>query len=126
VAGDALLVPTGRSVPAAFDTAGGAFRYYHPSVHRFNGGHWITSSQGLVFNPRRSDNPDIDVHLGPAEPSNTAGLAAYAVANGGLELDGVGLYRLVVRGGMVYASSAQGVQAIDLGYGRAARSSTAR
>ena len=38
VAGDVLLVPTGRAVPAVFDRADGNFRYLHLQTNRALGG----------------------------------------------------------------------------------------
>ncbi len=38
VAGDALIVPTGRAVPAVFNRADGTFRYFHLQANRGAGG----------------------------------------------------------------------------------------
>ncbi|NLF70242.1 MAG: PQQ-binding-like beta-propeller repeat protein [Candidatus Anammoximicrobium sp.] len=38
VAGDALIVPTGRAVPAVFNRADGTFRYFHLQANRAAGG----------------------------------------------------------------------------------------
>lgn len=44
VAGDALIVPTGRAVPAVFNRADGTFRYLHLQANRAAGG-----SEALAF-----------------------------------------------------------------------------
>jgi len=49
-AGDTLLVPTGRAIPAAFDRKNGAFRYFHLQRYgQIRPGPFITIIDGLTF-----------------------------------------------------------------------------
>jgi len=51
VAGDQLLVPTGRAVPAAFGLSGGELRYFHLQRYGHNrGGSSIAASDSHFFN----------------------------------------------------------------------------
>lgn len=50
VAGDALLVPTGRAVPAVFDRADGKFRYFHLQANRSAGGSAVVAIDRHFFN----------------------------------------------------------------------------
>lgn len=49
-AGDTLLVPTGRAVPAAFDRTTGEFRYFHLQVNTKTGGSEATIIDSHFFN----------------------------------------------------------------------------
>jgi len=60
VAGDSLLVPGGRSVPACFDLATGAFRYFHFDEDRersygHTGGSFVCAAGGVFFNHHYDD-----------------------------------------------------------------------
>jgi len=44
-----LYVPTGRSVPAAFDRQTGRFLYWHPATYKHTGGAWALLSSDLLF-----------------------------------------------------------------------------
>jgi hypothetical protein len=49
-AGDDLLIPTGRAIPAAFDRQNGAFRYFHLQRYgQIRPGPFITLIDGLTF-----------------------------------------------------------------------------
>jgi len=50
VAGDKLLVPTGRGVPAAFDRADGKFLYFHLQRYGHQGGSAIVAAGSHFFN----------------------------------------------------------------------------
>ena len=49
VAGDNLLVPTGRGVPAAFDRSTGEFNYFHHQKHRAYGGSNVLAFEDYLF-----------------------------------------------------------------------------
>ncbi|MBN2023558.1 MAG: PQQ-binding-like beta-propeller repeat protein [Pirellulales bacterium] len=49
-AGDTLLVPTGRAVPAALDRADGRFRYFHLQANRALGGSEVVAFDGRFAN----------------------------------------------------------------------------
>ena len=65
--GDILLVPTGRSVPAAFDRRTGRLLYYQPAATQWSGGAWVTIAGDLFFNPK---------HVRGAGPAEHAGAGA--------------------------------------------------
>lgn len=50
VAGDLLLVPTGRAVPAAFARSDGKFRYFHLNANRGAGGSEVVALEGFFVN----------------------------------------------------------------------------
>lgn len=50
VAGDVLLVPTGRAVPAAFQRSDGAFKYFHLQQNGSKGGASTLAVDGLFIN----------------------------------------------------------------------------
>jgi len=50
VAGDYLLVPTGRAVPAAFQRSDGAFKYFHLQQNGSKGGASTLAVDGLFIN----------------------------------------------------------------------------
>jgi len=50
VAGDRLLVPTGRAVPAVFDRATGRFLYFHLQRFGHYGGAEVVAGEGQFFN----------------------------------------------------------------------------
>jgi len=53
IAGDALLIPGGRSVPACFDRATGAFRHYEHGANNKTGGAFVAALGGIFFNHHR-------------------------------------------------------------------------
>ena len=53
VAGDRLLVPGGRSVPACFDRATGRFLYYEFAANNKTGGAFVAALGGVFFNHHR-------------------------------------------------------------------------
>ena len=46
-----LIVPTGRSVPAAFDISDGSFKYFHLQKFRTYGGSRVMAAGGYIFAP---------------------------------------------------------------------------
>ena len=109
-----LLVPTGRSVPAAYDRQTGRLLHYIPSASQFHGGSWATIAGDLFFNPKHPRGPDIDIRLGEAEPVTGDGMFAYSVATGIRELDLPDKHRVLASGDMLYAVGKGEAQAIDL------------
>ncbi len=53
VAGDKLLVPCGRSVPACFDLKTGALQYYHLAKHNKTGGAFVSAVGSYFVNYHR-------------------------------------------------------------------------
>ncbi|MCL4204029.1 MAG: PQQ-binding-like beta-propeller repeat protein [Pirellulaceae bacterium] len=68
VAGDLLLVPTGRAVPAAFDRHTGKFAYFHLQRYGQDGGAELTATGPLFFNSGHAflaENGDKVFRVGP-------------------------------------------------------------
>jgi outer membrane protein assembly factor BamB len=69
VAGDSLLVPTGRAVPAALDRKQGTLRYFHLQVNRPLGGSEVAAIDGHFFNSGTMfalDSGAVEASLGKA------------------------------------------------------------
>ena len=111
---DQLFVPTGRSVPAAFDANTGRFLYYHPGPNMENGSCWAFAASGLFFGWRTHGGPDIDVRLGESEPWPGDGLVAWDCQTGQVKRELGGKHRAVVSGKILYASGSGQVSAYDL------------
>ena len=115
---DILFVPTGRSVPAAFDRRTGRLLYYKPGWPTYQlrqGGSWVCAAADLVFCGVHPGGPDIDVLQGPREPTSGDGLGAWNCATGDVRFDLRGKHRLVVRDDALYCSGSGKVSAYDLG-----------
>jgi len=112
--GDVLLVPTGRSVPAAFDRGTGRLLYYRPASTQWNGGAWATIAGDLYFNPKHVRAPDVDIHLGEGEAQPGDGMAAYSLRTGQRLLELPDRHLVLVAGRMIYAAGSGQIQAIDL------------
>ena len=116
---DVLLVPTGRSVPAAFNRRTGRLLYYKPEKTHYHGtsyggGVWCMAAGDLYFNPsNRSQNPS-KAAIGEAEPGPQDGMIAYSLASGEQQSHIRSRYRALVAGGVVYAAGNGSVDAIDL------------
>jgi len=117
--GDVLLVPTGRSVPAAFDRHTGRLLHYKPEKTHYHGasyggGVWCTAAGDLYFNTRnRSQNPS-EAFLGEAEPSRQDGMIVYPAATGDQLGHLPGKYRVLVASDVVYAAGNGSIEAIKL------------
>ena len=116
---DVLLVPTGRSVPAAFDRRTGRLLYYKPEKTHYHGasyggGVWCTAAGDLYFHTNnRFQNPS-EARVGEAEPSPQDGMICYPFATGDQQCHIPGKYRVLVAGGVVYAVGNGSIDAIDL------------
>ena len=116
---DTLLVPTGRSVPAAFDRHTGRLLHYKPEKTHYHGasyggGVWCTAVEDLYFHTKnRSQNPS-EAYIGEAEPSSQDGMIVYSVATGDQVCHLLGKYRVLVSGDVVYAAGNGSIEAIDL------------
>ena len=119
VSGDTLLVPTGRSVPAAFDRHTGRLLYYKPEKTHYHGasyggGVWCTAAGGFFFNPRnRFENPT-KACVGEADPCPQDGMIAYSFATGDQWAHIPGKYRALAAGDVLYAAGNGSIEAIDL------------
>jgi len=114
-----LLVPTGRSVPAAFDRNTGRLLHYKPEKTHYHGasyggGVWCTAANDLYFHTNnRSQNPS-EAYIGEAEPSSQDGMIVYPLATGDQICHLPGKYRVLVSGDVVYAAGKGSIDAIDL------------
>jgi outer membrane protein assembly factor BamB len=111
---DILLVPTGRSVPAAYDRKTGKLLYYSPAATQYCGSSWLTLAEGIFFTQRTIRGPDIDIEIGEAQPRPGHGMGVFSVATGIRELELPDKHRVLVSGGVVYAVGNGEVLAIDL------------
>ncbi|OHB79652.1 MAG: hypothetical protein A2W31_10865 [Planctomycetes bacterium RBG_16_64_10] len=78
VAGDHLLVPTGRAVPASFDRKTGRFEYFHLQKYGHQGGTPTMLSQGMFLNSGMA----FDIDTG--QQVATVGAGQLAATDGGL------------------------------------------
>ena len=81
---ETLLVPTGRSVPAAYDRRTGRLLYYHQGDNKFNGGSWATIAGLHFLNPAHGWSPDLHVDFGESAPRTGDGMAVYDLVTGKL------------------------------------------
>jgi len=111
---DLLLVPTGRSVPAAYERSTGRLVYYRPSFSWHSGGSWLEIAGDLFLNPRQAWLNDENSHVGEADPDKEDGMAAYKLATGELEWELPGKPTALVAGDILYGVGRGEIQAIDL------------
>jgi len=126
IAGDRLLVPSGRTTPAAFDRKTGKLLYYQPYLYsvpytpegwgnRANGGWWMTlAGDSFVCGMHKGGAPEIDAHVGETEPRAGDGVVFYSLATGLRELSLPDRYCAVVSGDTLYAAGKSELQAIDM------------
>ena len=112
--GDLLLVPTGRSVPAAFDRRTGSLLYYRPAATQWSGSSWAAVAGDLFFNPKHVRGPDVDIYLGEADLQPGDAVAAYSLSTGRQLWELPDTHRVLVAEGTLYALGGGQVQAIDL------------
>ena len=119
VSQEVLIVPTGRSVPAAFDRHTGRLLHYKPEKTHYQGasyggGVWCTANRDLYFNTKnRSQNPS-EAHQGEADPSSQDGMIVYPLATGDQLCHIPGKYRVLVSGDVVYAAGNGSIEAVNL------------
>ena len=124
VSGDVLLVPTGRSCPAAFDRKTGAFLYCWP--HRSwndakRGGCWLTTAGGLYYNPTREPTGTTESFVGEAPPLPGDGMVAYDVKTNKPLFELKGRHRVLVAGDVLYGVGNGQAAAYDLAALRAGK-----
>ena len=115
--GNVLLVPTGRSIPAAFDRRTGRLLHYRPAESKFDGGAWATIAGDVYLTPSHPRQLDDDAFVGEAQPREGDGMMAYDLATGERveDLAVQDRYLGLADGGTLYAAGAVGIQALDLG-----------
>ena len=117
--GNVLLVPTGRSVPAAFDRRTGRLLYYKPEKTHYHGaayggGVWCTAAEDLYFHPNNRFHNPSEAYVGEADPSSQDGMIVYSFASGDQQCHIRGKYRVLVHGNVVYAAGNGSIDAVDL------------
>lgn len=123
---DLLLVPSGRTTPAAYDRRTGELVYYQPYFYgepygaegwgnRANGGSWALTAGDVLFSPMHVGGaPDIDIHVGQSPPRPGDGMTVYNLGTGLRELNLPDKHRVLAAGDVLYAVGGGEVQAIDL------------
>jgi len=124
VSGDVLLVPTGRSCPAAFNRHTGKFLYCWP--HRSwddakRGGCWLTTGSGLYFNGVREFKGTSESLVDEASPLPDDGMVAYELATNKPVFDLRGKNRVLAAGDTLYAVGSGEAAAYDLAALRAGK-----
>ncbi|NLF40777.1 PQQ-binding-like beta-propeller repeat protein [bacterium] len=114
--GGVLLVPSGRSTPAAFDLRTGRLRYYQPYLYevpydpegwgnRGNGGSWAVIAGEVFLNAARpGGGPEIGERVGEYEPDESDGLVVYGLEDGLRRATLQGKTRGIVSGGALFAA----------------------
>ena len=113
---DVLLVPTGRSVPAAFDRKTGRLLHYEPGANKFEGGCWATIAGDLYFSPAHPQQTDDEAYVGEAQPREGDGMAAFELATGERDKD-LNLedrYLVLPAGETIYTVGDGKVQAVNV------------
>ena len=112
-----IFLPTGRSVPAAYDRETGKLQYYRSQPTSWGnrwGGCWAFIADGLLFNWRCHIGPDIDVLLGEFKPDKNDGMVAFDAKTGKELREFPGKLDAVVADGVLYATGSGAVTAYDL------------
>jgi len=105
LAGDTLLVPTGRSVPAAFDRRTGRRLYYRPAISTKDGGAWVAAAGGFYLNPANPSWWCSQASVGEAQPRSRDGMCVYALATGDLRAKRSNEYRVLAADGRLYGAT---------------------
>jgi len=112
---DLLLVPTGRSVPAAFDRRTGRLVYYDPATATKDGGTWAMLCGDLYFSPRNPSWWHSHSHVGEAQPRFGDGMIVYDLATGDAKVALGSHYHVLAGNGTLYAAKVEEtIEAIDL------------
>ena len=113
---DQLFLPTGRSVPAAYDRNTGRTSYYRSRPTSWGdrwGGSWNMLAGGLLFGWRCHVGPDINVQLGEYPPDKNDGIVAFDAKTSAVKRDFPGKLCAVVKHGRLYMSGSGNVTAYD-------------
>ncbi len=110
---DRVLIPTGRSLPAAFDRDTLDFLHYRPAEFLRDGGSWTVAAHDMVIAPRHGGGPDIDVRRGERMPSSADGLTSWDIEKGDRRLSISGKHRCVFDDTAFYASGGGTVGAYE-------------
>ncbi|MCK5849346.1 MAG: PQQ-binding-like beta-propeller repeat protein [Kiritimatiellae bacterium] len=114
VSNNTILVPTGRSVPAAYNIKTGKLRYYFPAKNKRNGGAWTSSTKGYFFNPSHTSSHDLEARIGEAKPRPGDGMCIYELSSGKNLLKIPDKLHSITANGIMYAVGAKKLDAIDM------------
>jgi outer membrane protein assembly factor BamB len=112
-----FFLPTGRSVPAAFDRDTGALQYYRSAPDNWGqrwGGTWGFLSDGLLIGWRNHHVDDVEVVFGEADPTADDGLVAFDTTTGKRRQELPGKVRALIDQRVLYASGLGKIGAYDL------------
>jgi len=112
--GNKLLVPTGRSVPAAFDRHTGRLLYYNPDESTKEGGTRIAVVGDLYFHRKQNSQLGTQSHIGEVKPGRHVlnAMFAYSLASGKRDPMWLG-YEFVSDGNTTYTIYSESVVAVD-------------
>ena len=113
---DVLLVPAGRSVPAAYDRKTGRLLYYKPAANKFDGGSWATLAGRTYYSPAHGQQVDEDSFVGQSPPLEGDGMNAYDLASGKEDtyLRLANKHLVLAAGANLYAAGDTAIQSINL------------
>ena len=114
-AGNKLLVPTGRSVPAAYDRATGRFLYLRTAANRADGGSWVTLAGDAFYGRTHGNKWTMTAPREPLGPRPGDGMKSYALAGGEAGEALPGRHFVVVAGDVLYAAGNGIVEALQAG-----------
>ncbi|MBC8453754.1 PQQ-binding-like beta-propeller repeat protein, partial [PVC group bacterium] len=126
LSGDRLLIPSGRTTPAAFNKKTGNLIYYQPylyeypynsegAINRGSGGWWGIIGEGFFLNPmHRGGGPNIDIRIGESDPRKGDGLLGYSLETGLREWRLDNKSRAVIDNKVLYAVGNGELEAIDM------------
>lgn len=124
--GDVLLVPSGRTTPAAYDRRTGKLLYYQPYLstvphepegwqNRANGGSWsMISTQVFFSSMHQIGAPERDSKIAETDPLLTDGLITYSLGTGYRKCALPEYFFGVTDDSTLYAVKAGEIQAINL------------
>ncbi len=107
--GDVLLVPTGRSVPAACSISDGNVLYYTPGTFKHDGGWFVCAGKGFFINPAHGHEGDPHAFTGEAPPDENDGINIIETSSGRLLGKIPGILQAALKGGLLYGSGAADV-----------------
>ena len=134
ISGDRLLVPGGRSVPAAYDLKSGELLYYRLADNGKNGGAFVCADETIFFNHNRDRQVHVfnsaDGELLEKNPGyypvlsgkdifysgpslKKAAKSAPAEISAEVDLDATG--DLIMAGGRLYAAGKKGITVLEPG-----------
>ena len=111
-----IFIPTGRNVPAAYDSESGKMDYYRGAPTSWSnrwGGSWNMLAGGKMFSWRGHIGPDIPVSLGEYKPDKNDGIVVFDAKTGKELREVPGKLQVVVDGAMLYASGSGKISAYD-------------